>query len=143
MDRSHDRHIIQSLLIRHSAPSSSTGSATVPGDRSVCQVIPNPRLCHTHAPPLSHLHETSGCVNGNSDHKNNDITAVTIVEAMSNNDDDVSSLVCYAVSQDGYIRANNRGRVRDTTCGLKAKDITPSIAWRREAWKEEALDDLP
>ena len=21
--------------------------------------------------------------------------------------------------------------------------ITPSIAWRREAWKEEALDDLP
>ena len=23
------------------------------------------------------------------------------------------------------------------------KDITPSIAWRREAWKEEALDDLP
>ena len=22
-------------------------------------------------------------------------------------------------------------------------DITPSIAWRREAWKEEALDDLP
>ena len=32
---------------------------------------------------------------------------------------------------------------RDTTCGYKAKDITPSIAWRREAWKEEALDDLP
>ena len=31
----------------------------------------------------------------------------------------------------------------DTTCGHKAKDITPSIAWRREAWKEEALDDLP
>ena len=25
----------------------------------------------------------------------------------------------------------------------KAKGITPSIAWRREAWKEEALDDLP
>ena len=24
----------------------------------------------------------------------------------------------------------------------KAKDITPSIAWRRETWKEEALDDL-
>ena len=24
-----------------------------------------------------------------------------------------------------------------------AKDITPSIAWRREARKEEALDDLP
>jgi len=24
----------------------------------------------------------------------------------------------------------------------KAKDITPSIAWRGEAWKEEALDDL-
>ena len=21
--------------------------------------------------------------------------------------------------------------------------MTPSIAWRREAWKEEALDDLP
>ena len=25
----------------------------------------------------------------------------------------------------------------------KVKDITPSIDWRREAWKEEALDDLP
>ena len=31
----------------------------------------------------------------------------------------------------------------DTTCGHKAKDITPMIAWRREVWKEEALDDLP
>ena len=31
----------------------------------------------------------------------------------------------------------------DTTCGHKAKDITPLIAWRREALKEEALDDLP
>ena len=30
----------------------------------------------------------------------------------------------------------------DTTCGYKAKGITSSIAWRREAWKEEALDDL-
>ena len=30
----------------------------------------------------------------------------------------------------------------DTTCGHKAKDITPSIVWRREARKEEALDDL-
>jgi len=30
-----------------------------------------------------------------------------------------------------------------SACGHKAKDITPSIAWRREAWKEEALDDLP
>ena len=27
--------------------------------------------------------------------------------------------------------------------GNKAKDITLSIAWRREAWEEEALDDLP
>ena len=26
---------------------------------------------------------------------------------------------------------------------LLAKDIKPSIAWRRKAWKEEALDDLP
>ena len=25
----------------------------------------------------------------------------------------------------------------------KAKDITQSIAWRREAWKEEALDGFP
>ena len=25
----------------------------------------------------------------------------------------------------------------------KAKAITPSIAWRREAWKDEELDDLP
>ena len=31
----------------------------------------------------------------------------------------------------------------NTTCGHKARRITPSIAWRREAWKEEALDDLP
>ena len=31
----------------------------------------------------------------------------------------------------------------DTTCGHKAKDITPSITWRREAWKMETLDDLP
>ena len=31
----------------------------------------------------------------------------------------------------------------DITCGHRAKDITSSIAWRREAWKEEALDDLP
>ena len=31
----------------------------------------------------------------------------------------------------------------ETTRGYKAKDITPSITWRREAWKEEALDDLP
>ena len=29
------------------------------------------------------------------------------------------------------------------TCGHKAKDITPLTAWRREALKEEALDDLP
>ena len=27
--------------------------------------------------------------------------------------------------------------------GHKAKDTTPSIAWRREAEKEEALNDLP
>ena len=33
--------------------------------------------------------------------------------------------------------------LRHTSCGHKAKDITPSITWRREAWKEEALDDLP
>ena len=31
----------------------------------------------------------------------------------------------------------------DTTCGHKAKDITPLIAWKREAWKEEVLDNLP
>ena len=31
----------------------------------------------------------------------------------------------------------------DTAYGQKVKDITPSIAWRREAWKEKALDDLP
>ena len=28
-------------------------------------------------------------------------------------------------------------------CGHKAKDITLSISWRREAWNEEALGDLP
>ena len=26
---------------------------------------------------------------------------------------------------------------------IKVKDITPSMAWRREEWKEEALDDIP
>ena len=31
----------------------------------------------------------------------------------------------------------------DTTCRHKAKDLIPSTAWRREALKEEALDDLP
>ena len=31
----------------------------------------------------------------------------------------------------------------DTARGHKAKDITPSITWRREARKEEALEDLP
>ena len=31
----------------------------------------------------------------------------------------------------------------DTTCGHRAEDITPLITWRREACKEEALDDLP
>ena len=31
----------------------------------------------------------------------------------------------------------------DTTCGHKAKDSTPLNAWRREAWKEEAFNDLP
>ena len=31
----------------------------------------------------------------------------------------------------------------DITCGHKAKDIKPLIAWRREALKEEALDHLP
>ena len=31
----------------------------------------------------------------------------------------------------------------NTTCGHKTKDSTASIAWRREAWKEAALDDLP
>ena len=29
----------------------------------------------------------------------------------------------------------------DTTCGHKAKGITPSIAWRREAWKEKMLNE--
>ena len=28
-------------------------------------------------------------------------------------------------------------------CEHKSKDTTPSIAWRREAWKEEVPDDLP
>ena len=31
----------------------------------------------------------------------------------------------------------------DTTYGHKAKDITPSTAWKREELKEEELDDLP
>ena len=31
----------------------------------------------------------------------------------------------------------------DTIYGHRAKDITPLIAWRREALKEEAIDDLP
>ena len=33
--------------------------------------------------------------------------------------------------------------VWDTTSRHKAKDITPSITWRREAWKEETLNNLP
>ena len=31
----------------------------------------------------------------------------------------------------------------DSTYGSKANAITPSIAWRREVLKEEALGDLP
>ena len=31
----------------------------------------------------------------------------------------------------------------DPTCTKSQRRITPSIAWRREAWKEEVLDDLP
>ena len=31
----------------------------------------------------------------------------------------------------------------DTTCGHKAKEITTSVAWKREAWEEEALNNLP
>ena len=31
----------------------------------------------------------------------------------------------------------------NTTCRHTAKDVTPPIAWRREALKEEALNDLP
>ena len=31
----------------------------------------------------------------------------------------------------------------DTTCRHKTRDITPLITWRRERWKEEALDDFP
>ena len=31
----------------------------------------------------------------------------------------------------------------DITCGPKANDITPSTGWRREAGKEEVLNDLP
>ena len=37
----------------------------------------------------------------------------------------------------------DRGIASDTTCGHKAKGITPSITWRREAWTEEALQTLP
>ena len=33
--------------------------------------------------------------------------------------------------------------VRHYLQGHKARDITPSIGWRREELKEEALDDLP
>ena len=31
----------------------------------------------------------------------------------------------------------------ETTCRHKAKDITPLITWRKEVWKEEALNSLP
>ena len=31
----------------------------------------------------------------------------------------------------------------DSTCRHTELDITPSISWRRETWKEQALDDLP
>ena len=33
--------------------------------------------------------------------------------------------------------------VSDAACGHKAKGITPPIAWGKQAWKEETLDDLP
>ena len=34
-------------------------------------------------------------------------------------------------------------KTKRRSCGNKVKNIIPSIVWRREAWKEEALDDLP
>ena len=37
-------------------------------------------------------------------------------------------------------RQTERERERERE---RVKDITPSIAWRREVWKEETLDDLP
>ena len=42
-----------------------------------------------------------------------------------------------------FSHATSEGSFRHYSCGHKAKGITASIAWRRrEAWKEEALDNL-
>ena len=43
----------------------------------------------------------------------------------------------------GQCKSHKCWEAWDTTCIYKAKDITPLTAWRREAWKEEALDVLP
>ena len=42
-----------------------------------------------------------------------------------------------------FLEDLKRWKAWDSTCGHKAKDITPSVSWRRETLKEEALDDLP
>ena len=42
----------------------------------------------------------------------------------------------------GNDRADRLAGKATLRSGYKAKDITPSIAWGRGAWKEETLDDL-
>ena len=51
--------------------------------------------------------------------------------------DPVNRLVGKATLTSGLLLRRS-GKLRSLV-----KDITQSAAWRREAWKEEALDDLP
>ena len=37
----------------------------------------------------------------------------------------------------------NKLSIPTTRCEHKSNDTTPSIAWRRKAWKDEVPDDLP
>ena len=47
-----------------------------------------------------------------------------------------------ATCEDCFSEELKRSGAWDITCGHKARDIKPLIARRREAWKEEALDNL-
>ena len=49
---------------------------------------------------------------------------------------------CDVEQNDDWLYQRETGCREEITCGHKAKEITPLIAWRREAQKEEALKDL-
>ena len=50
---------------------------------------------------------------------------------------------CYTTACSHSVRTSEHVLLLKLKYVLRAPIITPSIAWRREAWKEEALDDLP